>query len=54
MVPNFLAISKICGYNEISFIITENCFNALCDPLEYLLILSIDRRIFSDDPSITI
>ena len=41
------------GYNDISFYVLKKCFSSLCEPLKYLLNLSIEKYIFPDDLKIS-
>ena len=44
-----LKINKSPGYDDISFNVLKKCFSSLCEPLRYLLNLSIEKGIFPDD-----
>ena len=44
-----LKINKSPGYDDISFNVIKKCFSSLCEPLKYLLNLSIEKGIFPDD-----
>ena len=44
-----LKINKSPDYADISFNILKKYFSRLCEPLKYLLNLSIEKRIFPDD-----
>ena len=41
------------GYDDISFYVLKKCFSSLCEPLNYLLNLSIEKYIFPDDLKIS-
>ena len=43
-----LKINKSPDYDDISFIVLKKCFSSLCEPLKYLLNLSIEKGIFLD------
>ena len=44
-----LKINKSASYDEISFNIFKKCVSLLCEPLQYLFNVSIEKRIFPDD-----
>ena len=44
-----LKINKSPGHDGVSFNVIKKCFGELCEPLKYLLNLSIVKGIFSDD-----
>ena len=44
-----MKINKSPGYDDISFNGLKKCFRSLCEPLKYLLNLSIEKGIFPDD-----
>ena len=44
-----LKINKSLGYDDISFNVLKNCLSSLCEPLKYLLNLSIEKGIFPYD-----
>ena len=41
------------GYDDISLYVLKKCFSSLCEPLKYLLNLSIEKYIFPDDLKIS-
>ena len=43
-----LKMTKIPGYDEISFHGVEKCFRELCDPLKFIFKLSLEKEIFPD------
>ena len=48
----FSKISKIPGYDDISFNVVNKCFGVLCKPFLHIFNLSVQTRIFLDKPKI--
>ena len=41
--------NKCLGHNQINCDVIRNCFGVICEPLQYLFILSFEKSIFPDD-----
>ena len=37
------------GYDDINYNVIKKCFGSLCEPLKYLINLSIEKGVFPDD-----
>ena len=37
------------GYDDINYNVINKCFGSLCEPLKYLINLSIEKGVFPDD-----
>ena len=48
-----LKINKSPGYDDISFNVLKKCLSSLCEALNHLFNLSIEKGIFPDDLKIT-
>ena len=47
-----LKINKSSGVDDVSFNILKKCFGMFCEPLTYLLQLSLENGVFPDDLTI--
>ena len=44
-----LKSNKSPGYDDVSYNVIKKCFGSLCEPLEYLFNLSMEKGVFPDD-----